>query len=196
MKNAVVAAIVASIIMITGCEPTSSAPPVSDSGVAKARAEVATGSDGLTTEQRNIKRRVEEDNRPGSIKHLYIISAYSGQVIIYSTVKGKATSGGKRLTPKTVHAGVARTGDMSVRYSGFPVNIGGNTHMTGEVLQDDGTYGSSDSYLFWFDSRDVYHQHYISGGQIVHISSQPIKVKDVIINMEIADVADVALEKK
>ncbi|MBI2052272.1 MAG: hypothetical protein HYT38_01160 [Candidatus Sungbacteria bacterium] len=32
----------------------------------------------------------------------------------------------------------------------------------------------------------VSHQHYVSGGQIVHISSQPLAVKGIIINMEIS----------
>jgi hypothetical protein len=61
-----------------------------------------TGTDGLTVEQRNIRDRLKIDNLPGSIKHLYVISAYSGQVLLYSTVRGKITSGGKRLTPSMV----------------------------------------------------------------------------------------------
>ena len=77
----------------------------SSSGVNKATAKVTVGADGLTTEQRNVKQRVEEDNKEGAIKHLYVISAYSGQVIIYSTVRGKVTSGNKRLTPSKVVVG-------------------------------------------------------------------------------------------
>ena len=173
------------IMFLCGCEPVKStaATPKSDSGVAKAKAKVVTGTDGLTTEQRNIKRRVEEDNKPGAIKHLYVISAYSGQTIIYSTVKGKVTSGGKRLTPKTVYAGTGRRYEGHRNY-GVPVDIGGSQHYTSEVLQDDGTYGSSDSYLYWWDQAGKYHQHFISGGQIVHVSSHPLRVKGVIINME------------
>jgi hypothetical protein len=30
----------------------------------------------------------------------------------------------------------------------------------------------------------IYHQHFMTGGQIVHISDQPIAVKSVTINME------------
>ena len=65
------------------------------------------------------------------------------------------------------------------------MNIGGETRYTAEVLQDDGTYGSSDEYLFWWDTKGIYHQHYIEDGQIIHISDQPIAVKSVIINMEL-----------
>ena len=157
-------------------------PPVSSSGVRKATVRVPTDQEGLTTEQRNIRERLLEDNKPGTIKHLYIISAYSGQVIIYSTVRGKVTSGGKRLTPTTVSGGY-----NGGYYGGFSVDINGNTVYTNEVLQDDGAYGSSVEYLYWWDVQGRYHQHYVSGGQIVHVSSQPLVVKGIIINMELSE---------
>lgn len=157
---------------LTACNETQAKKPVADSGVRKVSAKVATGSDGMTVEQRNVKRRVEEDNKPGSIKHLYLISAYSGQVIFYSTVDGKVTSGGKRLTTdKTLKNG---------RRGGY------NADFVVPAIQDDGTYGHSMNYLYWWDTKGVYHQHYVTGGQIVHISAQPIAVKSVIINMETA----------
>lgn len=156
--------------------------PVSASGVKKATVEVATGSDGLTVEQRNVKERLTRDNKAGSIKHLYIISAMSGQVIIYSTVSGKVTSSGKRLTPLSV---VAMEGEMvGDAHEGIPININGQRHYTPEVIQDDGTYGSSIPYIYWIDSKGIYHQHYVSGGQIIHISETPLSVKSITINME------------
>lgn len=151
--------------------------PVSASGVKQASSGVVqTGSDGLTAEQRNIKERIVEDNKPGAIKHLYVISAYSGQVLLYSTVRGKVTSGGKRLTPSAVDGG----GKSSV---GIGVTIGDERYYTSEVLQDDGAYGQSMNYLYWWDERGVYHQHYVEGGQIVHISSEPLNVPKVVINL-------------
>src|SRR5262245_36935526 len=83
--------------------------PISDSGILQAQAHIATCSDGLTIEQRNIRDRLVIDNKPGAIKHLYVISAYSGQVLIYSTVRGKVTSSGKRLNP--THVVVGASGD-------------------------------------------------------------------------------------
>ncbi|MBS3166755.1 hypothetical protein J4403_00925 [Candidatus Woesearchaeota archaeon] len=163
----------------TGCGMTT-APPKSASGVSKANVKVPTDVNNLTREQKNVGRRLLDENKPGAVQHLYIISAYSGQVLIYSTVKGKVTSSGKRLSPYTVsEGGGCIPGDP------FPVNIGGETRYTAEVLQDDGTYGSSDEYLFWWDTKGIYHQHYIEDGQIIHISDQPIAVKSVIINMEL-----------
>lgn len=179
-------AIALTVILTSGCKTQTSAPPgsVSLSGVKEVRADVQTGPDGLTTEQSNVKERLHRDNLPGNIKHLYIISCYSGDVLIYSTVKGKVTSSGKRLSPTSVHAGVTRTGDLSVDYAGVPVNINGHRHYTSEVLQDDGTYGTSIDYLYWYDSKNIYHVHYPTGGQMIHVSDQPLAVKKVILNLE------------
>ena len=169
MKRTVVVALAFFGLLTLGasdsCEERSS-KPVSDSGIEKTSVQIPTGSDGLTMEQRNVKDRLIEDNKPGAIKHLYVVSAYSGQVIVYSTVRGKVSSGGKRLSPPTL----AKVGGTYDAY--YP-----------DRIQDDGTYGSSMDYLFWWDTRGIYHQHYVSGGQIVHVSSQPLAVKGVLINM-------------
>lgn len=163
--------------VFAGCDNRQ--PAQSSSGVKKVTVKVPTNSEGLTVEQLNIRDRLLEDNKPGSVKHLYVVSAYSGQVIIYSTVRGKVTSGGKRLTPTSIVVG------SSGEYNrpGFSTDFG--DAVTGEVIQDDGSYGSSTEYLYWWDTKGVYHQHYVSGGQILHVSSQPLAVKGIIINMEI-----------
>lgn len=151
--------------------------PVSTSGISKATTTVKTDLNGKTIEQNNIIGRLAMDNEPGSIKHLYIISAYSGQVLIYSTVKGKVTSSGKRLSPSTVNGRGSSCG--------FQVDFGTTeNYYTDEVLGDDGTYGSSVEYLYWWDSKGIYHQQYVAGGMILHVSNEPIAVKSVILNME------------
>lgn len=171
------------VVATMGADDCGSPTAQSSSGVKKATINVPIGSDGLTTEQRNIGDRLQTDNKVGSIKHLYVISAYSGQVIIYSTVRGKVTSSGKRLTPNTVESAGSSSGTL---YGGFSVKIGDSQAITGEVLQDDGSYGSSSEYLYWWDTKGVYHQHYVAGGQILHVSDQPLAVKGIIINMEIS----------
>lgn len=150
------------------------------SGIRPAEAHVIPGASGLTAEQTNIKKRVELENKPGTIEHLYVISAMSGQVLLYSTVKGKVTSSGKRLVPKQVtwsEDGRCTRGASFLR--------GGHLNCSSELIQDDGTFGNSIPYLYWWDAQGRYHQHYISGGQIIHISTQPIPVKNVVINMEL-----------
>ena len=178
-------------VMIVGCNAVNN-NPTSSTGIVKAEAKVVVGSDGLTAEQRNIKTRLEEDNKPGAIKHLYVISAYSGQVVIYSTVREKVSSSGKRLSPYSVTSTDGQCVDSD--FNGMPIVINGQQFYTSEVLQDDGTYGSSVEYIYWYDTRGIYHQHYIQGGQIVHISSQPLAVKSIIINMEIIGNSTEAVE--
>lgn len=168
-----------------GCDLASQGTPSSSSGVSKITVAVKTGADGLTAEQRNIKQRVALENMPGSIKHLYVVSAMSGDCIIYSTVQGKVTSSGKRTTPYSVAATDGQYVDGAL--NGIPVNIGGRIHNTSEVLQDDGTYGSSAEYIYWFDLRGAFHQHYIAGGQIVHVSDKPMAWPKIILNLEAFD---------
>lgn len=163
---------------------SAAAPAQSASGLSRASVQVTPGSDGLSVEQRNVRDRLMADNKPGSIKHLYVMSAYSGQVLIYSTVRGKVTSSGKRLTPETAKAAWSNDGS---NYGGFRVPIGNSVAVTEEVLSDDGTYGGSVPYLYWFDAKGAYHQHYVEGGQIVHISDQPLAVKSVVLNMEVRE---------
>lgn len=168
------------LAQINGCEKER---PTTESGVRQATATVKVQASGFTIEQMNIQKRLEMENMPGSIKHLYVISPYSGQVLIYSTVQGKVTSSGKRLQPYEV--GCADGEFVSGQLRGIPISVGGVIRRTPEVLQDDGTYGSSAEYLYWFDSQGRYHQHYIVGGQIVHVCDQPLPVKSITLNLEV-----------
>jgi hypothetical protein len=170
--------LLAALMTAAGCDGPTSGTPHSASGVKKARVTIETDPEGYSIEQRNVMNRLMIDNKPGSIKHLYVISAVSGQVLMYSTVKGKVTSSGKRLSPTQVATDV---------YHGIPVDIGGLQMRTGEVLGDDGTYGDSVDYVFWWDVRGAYHQHYVSSGQILHVSDQPIAVKEIVLNLEKAN---------
>lgn len=153
---------------------------VSNSGVKKMNVQVTTNPDGNTVEQSNYAERLRRDNLPGSIKHLYVISEVSGQVLLYSTVTGKVTSSGKRLTPSTVIG----DGSNGSSFFGNRVLIAGESYYTNEVMGDDGMYGSSVEYIYWFDSKGVYHQHYKGGNEMLHISDQPLAVKNIILNLE------------
>lgn len=152
----------------------------SDSGITKATVKVQTGLDGLTVEQRNLSKRLKADNLPGSIKHLYVVSAYTGDIMFYSTVDGKVTSGNKRLTPKTVIGNSLNTSSMTANY----VKIGNDMFATDEVLDDGGTYGESGNYLFWFDAQGNYQQYYPSGGTFLQISDKPLRVKKSTLSLE------------
>lgn len=138
------------------------------SGVQKVSVAVETQSDGKTQEQQNVAKRLQMENKPGSIQHLYILSAYSGQVLLYSTVKGKVTSSGKRLSPS-----------LKAEYGG---EYSHQYHP--ELLGDDGTYGTSIEYLYWWDAQGRYNQYYVTGGTMTFISDQPRQFGRVTMQVE------------
>ncbi len=176
MKKLLSLALGITVVVLLGANDGCSQPVQSVSGTKMVTAgKVSVDPNGDTVEQHNIKERIKMDNTPGAIKHLYIISAYTGQVLIYSTVRGKVTSSSKRLTPDRVDNANAT----------FTFEVGGNTFYTNQVLGEDGTYGSSIEYLYWWDARGAYHQHYVTGGQMPHLSDQPIAVHNIILNMEL-----------
>lgn len=140
------------------------------SGIKKAQVKAETDLDGHTIEQLNVIEKVKRDNMVGTIRHLYIISSYTGDVYEYSTVKGKITSGGKRLTPK-----IANNGEG---YGAFRVgDFNSSSVYTDEILSDDGTYGESANYLYWFDTKGNYHQYFPTGGTYIHISDAPLTIR-------------------
>lgn len=156
-------------------------PPQSASGVKQASTHVTVGSDGLTIEQHNIKERLAMDNKPGSIKHLYLLSPFNGRQIFYSTVKGKITSSGKRLTPKAING--SYNPESYVSNNGTPLHLADRWVTTPEVIQDDGTYGDSSEYLYFWNENNQYFQLYV-GGLTVVVSDQPASFQDVVIRNE------------
>ncbi|MDX1989111.1 MAG: hypothetical protein SFV17_20670 [Candidatus Obscuribacter sp.] len=178
---AVLAALSSSMLL-----PAANADTSSSSNVRPIQIEVKPNpATGRTGEQENIAERYKRDNLPGSVKHLYVIAPKSGVAILYSTVQGKVTSGGKRLTPRSTIEKYD-CGKDCVHYEGQRVLIGGAEYVTTEIMQDDGTYGSSAPYLYWFDAQGRYHQHFFTDGQIIAIVDQPLANKRVIINADIA----------
>jgi len=173
MKQFSFLAIIAIMFSLASCSGRSNNQQTSDSGVTKATVHVQTDVDGHTIEQKNIMERLKRDNSIGEVKHLYIISSYTGDVMEYSTVVGKVTSGSKRLSPKTVNG--ATNGDIAGHYNW--VNIGDDRYITDEVLDDGGAYGDSGAYLYWFDAQGNYHQYYPSGGTYLHISEKPLRIR-------------------
>lgn len=162
---------VLTVFLLVSCNGNYNSQQQSDSGVSKATTKVTTNPDGTTIEQKNIIERLKRDNEIGSIKHLYIVSSFTGDVLQYSTVKGKVTSGNKRLSPKTVNGNGSSIGHPN------RVELSGTTYTTDEVLDDGGAYGDSGNYMYWFDAQGNYQQYYPSGGTYVQISNKPLRIK-------------------
>jgi hypothetical protein len=158
---------------------------ISESGVRRHTVTVQPNpSTGRTTEQENIVERITKDNQAGALKHFYVIAPKSGQVVLYSTVQGKVTSGGKRLTPRTT-IDKYDCGKDCTYYEGQRVLIGGEEHIVTDLMQDDGTYGSSAPYFYWFDANGRYHQHFFTEGQIIMVSEQPLAGRRVMFNADV-----------
>ena len=87
-------------------------------------------------ERENISQRIKVSNDPNTLQWIYPISA--GRVIGRFPVKGKVTSGGKRLTPT----------------SGY----NSQTQSSEELPDEMATYGNSGDYIFWFDPAGQIHQ--------------------------------------
>jgi len=96
-----------------------------------------------------------------------------GNVLFMDIAKGKVTSSTKRLEPVQGSDGnygvTYRSGDRSV--------------YTQELMQIDGTYGSSDPYVFWFSPEGVYRQW--NGKYLT--SSVPVKLKEPVMNFNDID---------
>lgn len=177
-------------IMFIGCD-VNSAPQkeTTNGGVsandAKANLVVKKQANGMTLEQSNIVKSYEVENRPGAIKHLYVISPYSGKVLIYSTVAGKVTSSVKGLNPSTVSTLDGQYVGSS--HYGMAVTVHGKEKYTQEVMNESGTYGTSrPEFIYWWDTKGIYHQHYVTGGQMIHVSDQPMPVREIVIDMNLA----------
>lgn len=115
----------------------------------------------------NIKYRLQLTSQPGLIGYIVLFNG-AGQPILYTTVKGKVTSGSKRLTDPNVCLNYFVDADGTMRNHSCP--------------SDEGTYGSSNPYIFFRDQSGRYHQW--SGDYLY--SDQPIRlsVEPLVINLE------------
>lgn len=167
----IITPILCSWIMLTGATAQTANSGVSQ----KWLVDMPRDPDGTTVEQRNIARRLYEDNQPGATKEFYVFSPVTGKALMHSSVNGKVTSSGKRLSPLTV----AALGDsVQDEYEGIAIEVNGEKHYTSELIQDDGTYGSSTPYIYWWDTNGNYHQHFFTDGQIIVVTSQPLRLRD------------------
>ena len=145
--------LVLGIVTMSGCIESGPAPIAkSDSGVSKTSVSVKPAVNGLTVEQWAITEKIARDNRPDTLKYFYLI-AQNGQVVMHDVVKFKLVSSGKRLTPRNVvdTYPLNYIGDSSTNsYNGFPFTMNGRVAVTQETLEDDGTYGDSGQYFYYF----------------------------------------------
>lgn len=112
----------------------------------------------------NIKKRLELTSQPGLLGYVLLLND-AGQPIQYTTVKGKITSSGKRLT---------KPYDF--------VKVDGGEYGRDEQVpsgSDEGTYGSSGEYVYFWTESGQYIQwngRYLYSDKPFRLSVQPIVV--------------------
>ena len=119
-------------------------------------------------ERENINKRQELFDNPAQVSWIYCL-ADNGQVVFYGPVLGKVTSSTKRLEP------ISSVGspDSMAYYQQF-----GDIY-TAEIMQQDGTFGNSEIYVYWFDPNGNYYQW---GGDYF-LTSIPIKINESVLDI-------------
>lgn len=133
--------------------------------------QIPKNSRGNTSEQQNIIDRLKVTTDPTKVLWIHLISL-DGKIILRMPVAQKVTSSGKRLEPVTAA--------QDNEYSYLPqVDAGNGSHYnTLELIQPDGTFGSSDNYIFWFDPSHRYHQWGTAGGLGYLLTDYPIDLNN------------------
>ncbi|MES3004855.1 MAG: hypothetical protein V4690_01930 [Patescibacteria group bacterium] len=156
-------------VLVIACDGGPRTPQQSVSGATQAAPDtVPKNSKGNTVEQQNIADRLKVTQDPTKVMWIHLI-ALDGRILRRMAVRNKVTSSSKRLEP--VQA-VVVSGDMKSGY--YPAAPGG--FQTPELIQPDGTHGSSDPYIFWFDPMGRYHQWGTAGGLGYLLTDYPIDI--------------------
>lgn len=156
----IILAIMAALIL-AGCNNGGAQPKkVTEAQKAKQAAESIRFTENAEIE--NIKKRLELTSQPGLLGFLAVTNA-AGAPVMYTCVKGKITSSGKRLTPKVKEWRIDR-GEF-------------NGSSLGPAPSDEGTWGSSSPYIYWWTCGDQYIQtnvNYVYSDKPFRLTVQPL----------------------
>mgnify|MGYP000972662732 CR=1 FL=1 len=125
-------------------------------------------------ERRNIKQRLELFSKSDKVSYIYLISY--GRVMAFYTVKGKITSGQKRLTANQNE--LDNCGNIVSPGHNFPCASGAVI----DAPELDGTYGQSSPYIFFWTTDGTYVQwngEYMLADQPLQLTTQPELVREV-----------------
>lgn len=141
-------------LSLTGCGEETAREQQANRGAARAQQVIEDISS--NAEQDNIERRLRLTSQPGLLGFIVLLNE-SGQPILYTGVKGKVTSSGKRLTsPEIISNSMIRAGPS-----------------------DEGTFGSSDPYVYFWTSDGQYMQwngKYLYSNSPIRLRVEPLVV--------------------
>lgn len=151
------------LIILTGC-PGDEEPAAKTKTTQAEKAAAAAESIQFTenAEIENIKRRVTLTSQPGLQGFVALVNKL-GNIVMYTPVKGKITSGGKRLTPtfKKIRCDKGEwTGDCFV-----------------DAPSDEGTHGRSNPYIYFWTPGDQYIQtdmSYVYSDKPFRLKNKPL----------------------
>jgi len=165
MKNLTLAVtMIGLMLMVPGCkEPKAVQAKVTQSQKAAAAADSIQFTENAEIE--NIKARLQLTSDPGLTGFVLLMNE-AGQPIMYTGVKGKITSGSKRLTKP-----------FSIKDYGR----GSYAYMQAPAPSDEGTWGSSSEYVYFWTTNGQYVQW---NGKYLY-SDKPFrtKVEPLVINI-------------
>jgi hypothetical protein len=164
MNRIVIAIVGLCTVMLAGCLDTSA--PVKNQQAEAAR--IAANSIQFTdnAEIENIKKRVELTSKPGLMGFIMLLNQ-AGQPILYEGVTGKVTSGGKRLT----------TPDRASSAWGSGTNT-----IVRASPSDEGTWGSSGEYIFYWNQSGEYRQW--NGGYLYSPTPFRLRIEPLVITVD------------
>lgn len=108
----------------------------------------------------NITKRLQLTSDPGLLGYVVLLNE-SGQPILYTAVKGKITSGSKRLTKP------------------YEYDNSNGAYNQVESPSDEGTYGSSNPYIYFWSESGQYIQwsgHYLYSDKPIRLSVKPLVI--------------------
>ena len=160
MRKIAIAFAATSALLLSACnEGGQTAAPVKVAQAQKAAEAANSIQFSENSEIDNIKKRLELTSNPGQIGFVLLLNEM-GKPVMYASVKGKITSGSKRLTPPwqkvRLDCGQYCSEDIA------------------EGPSDEGTYGSSNPYVFFWTTDGQYFQW---AGKYLY-SDKPFRISD------------------
>jgi hypothetical protein len=160
VRTTLLALAAASLTLLAGCPEGEKQAKNVQAEKAKAAANSIQFTENAEIE--NIKKRLELTSQPGLLGYIVLLNGV-GQPVFYGTVKGKVTSGGKRLT----------------RPDRSTTEGAGQNNVVMQSPSDEGTFGSSGEYIFFWTTNGQYIQwndKYLYSDKPIRLTVQPLVV--------------------
>jgi hypothetical protein len=158
-------------LFLAACEPM---PPIQPSSKEQQEAKAQATAEAIrfddNAEIENIGKRLKLTSEPGLLGYVLLFND-AGAPVYYTTVEGKITSSGKRLTKP-----------YDYRVLCDPTRSGLAKSCSGEQVpsgSDEGTFGSSDPYVYFWTTSGAYIQwngRYLYSDKPFRLTVEPLVV--------------------